>query len=206
MKQANNFPRLIWLATWVLLTVGFSAQAQSEGPHDIVAKVTDKLVGAALEHRQSPDQEAFDATVMEALEPVVAFDYIARVVMGDYYKKASKEQRERFSSLFKTGLVSTYAKGIATYADSDITLVPPAEPLGDSRRVTVEQEVKHEGEKHSLSYSMAKNKEGQWKLVNLILNGVNLGRSFSSQFSQLANRHGGDIDKIIDNWEAEDAS
>src|SRR5690606_40394183 len=80
MKQANNVSRLVWLATWVLVAVGFSAQARSETPHDIVSKVTDTLVSAAQSHGKNPDQEAFDATVLEALEPVVAFDYIARVV------------------------------------------------------------------------------------------------------------------------------
>lgn len=204
MKTTTKALLMAWM-TIGLMALGLSARA-GEGPYEIVAEVTDTLVAAAREHRENPDQEAFDTQVLEALEPVVAFDYIARVVMGEHYKKATAEQRERFSRIFKTGLVSTYAKGIATYAHSDITLVEPGEPVGDQRRVSVEQEVSHEGEKHRLSYSMAKNKEGEWKLINLVLNGVNLGRSFSSQFSQLASRHGGDIDKIIDNWEAEEAT
>ncbi len=204
MKAMAKARLIVWV-TVCLLALGLTAHAE-QGPYAIVAEVTDTLISAAREHRETPDQQAFDAKVLAALEPVVAFDYIARVVMGDYYKKATKEQRQRFSDTFKAGLVTTYAKGIATYAHSDIAVVEPTEPVGDQRRVAVEQEVSHEGETHRLSYSMAKNKSGEWKLINLVLNGVNLGHSFSSQFTQLANRHGGDIDKVIDNWEASDAT
>lgn len=137
MKVMTKTRLMVW-ATACLLALGLSAQAEEnapveEGPYEIVAQVTDTLIEAAREHRESPDQQAFDAKVLEALEPVVAFDYIARVVMGDYYQQANAEQRERFNRLFKTGLVSTYAKGIATYAYSKIDVVEPSAPVGDQR-------------------------------------------------------------------------
>jgi len=206
MKQfgSNTWVRYL-LALGALLAICATVQAEEKTPHDIVSEVTDTLVGAAKTFKADGDQAALDATVLAALDPVVAFDYIAKVVMGDYFKRASAEQQEKFASLFKTGLLSTYAKGIATYADSDIRIVPPSEPVGDKRRVTVEQDVSHEGENHKLSYTMQKNRSGEWKLTNLVLNGVNLGRSFSSQFTQLASRHNGDIDKVIAGWDASDS-
>lgn len=192
----------LWLAT-ALLAVSVNAQASD--PYAIVEQVTSELVGAAQAQNAGGDKASYDAKVLEALEPVVAFDYIARVVMGDYYKAASAEQRAAFAEKFKTGLVASYAKGIATYADSDIAVLDPAEPVGDKRRVTVDQEVKHQGSVHKLSYTMGKNKQGEWKLINVVLNGANLGTSFVSQFEQLAQKHGGDVAKVIANWDASDA-
>ncbi|HEY7883361.1 MAG TPA: ABC transporter substrate-binding protein [Cellvibrionaceae bacterium] len=206
MKQfgSNTWVKYL-LALGVFMALCATAQAEEKTPHAIVSEVTDILVGAAKANASNDDQAAFDATVLEALEPVVAFDYIARVVMGDHFKQANSEQREQFAKLLKTSLVSTYAKGIATYAESDIHVVPPSEPVADKRRVAVVQEVSYEGESHKLSYTMQKNRSGEWKLTNLILNGVNLGRSLSSQFSQLASRHNGDIDKVINGWEDSDS-
>ncbi|WP_339616467.1 ABC transporter substrate-binding protein [uncultured Gilvimarinus sp.] len=184
------------------MLVASMARADGADPYQLVQGVTDKLISAAQVHNKSGDQASFDDEVMAALEPVVAFDYIARVVMGDYYDKATDKQKRAFADKFQADLVSTYAKGIATYADSSIKLVEPSKPVGDARRVTVEQQVSHEGSTHKLSYSMGKNRDGEWKLINVVLNGVNLGRSFSSQFQQLANKYGGDIDKIIGQWDA----
>ncbi|UTF59688.1 phospholipid-binding protein MlaC [Gilvimarinus sp. DA14] len=185
---------------WLALGLMFAAQfAHAADPYEIVDDVTNKLVGAARDFNKDGDKQAFDSKVLDTLEPVVAFDYIARVVMGDYYEKASQQQREAFAETFKKDLVGTYAKGIATYVDSDIQLQRGAD-VGDKRRVTVEQQVKYQGATHKLSYTMGKNREGQWKLINLVLNGANLGSSFSSQFEQLASKYNGDVDKITANW------
>lgn len=185
---------------WLVLGLVFAAQlAHAADPYEIVDDVTNKLVSAARDFNKDGDKKAFDATVLETLEPVVAFDYIARVVMGDYYDKSSQAQRDAFAETFKKDLVGTYAKGIATYADSDIQLQRGAD-VGDKRRVMVEQQVKYQGATHKLSYTMGKNRDGQWKLINLVLNGANLGSSFSSQFEQLASKYSGDVDKVTANW------
>ncbi|MDO3388345.1 ABC transporter substrate-binding protein [Gilvimarinus sp. SDUM040013] len=190
----------MWFSA-ALFTVAVNAQASD--PYAIVEKVTGELVSAAQAQNTGGNKADYDAKVLKALEPVVAFDYIARVVMGDYYDAASAEQQVEFAEKFKAGLVASYAKGIANYADSDIQVLT-GEPVGDKRRITVDQEVKHQGSVHKLSYTMGKNKQGEWKLINVVLNGANLGTSFVSQFEQLAQKYGGDVAKVIANWDASD--
>ncbi|MDO6746865.1 MlaC/ttg2D family ABC transporter substrate-binding protein [Gilvimarinus sp. 1_MG-2023] len=192
----------LW-ATALMLAVSVNAQAAD--PYQVVENVTDELVAAAKAKNDGGDKASYDAEVLAALDPVVAFDYIARVVMGDYYKSASAELRKEFAEKFKTGLVASYAKGIATYADSDIQVLKPDEPVGEQRRVTVKQQVKHQGSVHKLSYTMGKSKSGEWKLINVVLNGANLGSSFASQFEQLANKYDGDVAKVVANWDASEA-
>ncbi len=197
IKQARAF---LLLGLMCLMSVA-GVNAEESTPEQVVENATQALVAAAKAYAEDDNKQAFDDSVMAALDPVVAFEYIARGVMGKlYFKVATSEQREAFAETFKGVLVGTYAKGIATYANSTIVVLPSGSPLGDSRKETVVQEVSHDGATHQLSYSMGKNKEGKWKLLNVTLNGVNLGRSFGSQFSQLADKHAGDIDKVIENW------
>ena len=40
----------------------------------------------------------------------------------------------------------------------------------------------------------------EWKIVNIIINGVNLGLTFRNQFQALAISHNDDIDLTIENW------
>ena len=47
---------------------------------------------------------------------------------------------------------------------------------------------------------MAKNKSGEWKLINVVLNGVNLGKSFRDQFAQAMKQNDNNIDKVIATW------
>ena len=42
--------------------------------------------------------------------------------------------------------------------------------------------------------------EDGWKIINIIINGVNLGLTFRNQFQSLATFHNDDIEEILNNW------
>lgn len=174
-------------------------------PQEVVEQVASELFAIAKANPGAKaNSEAYFNSIEKALEPVVDFNFIAYVVMGDSGKKASKEQRKQFAEVFKSGLVRSYAKGIANYADSEIKILPVEANPKKSSSVTVKQEVKDKGEIHHLAYSMRLNKKTmEWKLINVTLNGVNLGKSFRSQFNQALAKQDGDIDKVIQTWLSE---
>jgi phospholipid transport system substrate-binding protein len=47
---------------------------------------------------------------------------------------------------------------------------------------------------------MGRNKAGDWKLRNIIIESVNLGEIYRSQFEASARKYEGDLDSVIDNW------
>lgn len=191
----------LWLLGSLTVSAAESVDPKQESAHDVVEQATDVMFELVREHDGGKDdREAYYEAIQEVLDPVVDFSFIARAVMGSARKSASDEQVEAFTEVFKKGLVETYARGIANYADSEITIRPPKEGDAAKRRVGVDQEVRHDGSKYRLSYTMAKNSAGEWKLINLVLDGVNLGKSFRSQFSQAAQKYDGDIDQVINNW------
>ena len=50
------------------------------------------------------------------------------------------------------------------------------------KKIGVRQEVHAEEGILPISYTMMRNRSGEWKVLNIILNGVNLGQIFRSQF------------------------
>lgn len=176
------------------------ASAEEKAPQAIVEQVTADLFTIVKKHNAATGKktDAFYADVEKSLDRVVDFPFIAKTVMGKTAATATPEQIEKFTKTFKDGLIKTYAKGIANYADSQIKTLPVAS--ADAKRVSVEQEVSDKGNTHKLSYTMMKNKAGDWKLVNVILNGVNLGRSFTSQFDQAMIKNNNDVNKVIETW------
>lgn len=173
-------------------------------PQALVEQVTKELFVVAKTSRdEQAKPEAFYHDVGEILDQVVDFRYIARAVMGkEGFAKASPEQRAEFTEAFKNGLVKSYAKGIAGYVDSEIKVVGASVSAKDPTRAVVRQEVAYEGNVHQLSYSMRLQKD-EWKVINVILNGVNLGQSFSSQFTAAMRKESGDVGKVIAGWLAE---
>jgi phospholipid transport system substrate-binding protein len=49
---------------------------------------------------------------------------------------------------------------------------------------------------------MGKASSGEWQLRNIVIEGVNLGEIYRSQFEASARKHNGDLNAVIDNWTA----
>ena len=55
------------------------------------------------------------------------------------------------------------------------------------------------GTVYPVSYTMVQ-LDGQWKLRNVIINGINIGKLFRDQFADSMQRNGNNLDKTIDGW------
>lgn len=190
---------------WVVSFLALQTQAADE-PQVVVEKVATELFALANSKNEGKITEAdYFAQTETILDKVVAFKYIATSVMGpEITKKATPAQVESFVKVFRSGLVKSYAKGITNYAKSKINITGVKADPKKPGRTTVEQQVTDKDATHKLVYTMAFDKKNdQWKLTNVVLNGVNLGTSFQSQFKAAYKKHGGDLDKVIANWLAE---
>jgi len=189
----------------VLLLAAIQTQAADE-PQQVVEKVATELFTLANSKNEGKITEAeYFAKTEAVLDKVVAFRFIATSVMGSQVnKKATPAQQDAFVKVFRSGLVKSYAKGITNYAKSKIEIagvvIDPKKP----GRATVTQKVTDKDVTHQLNYTMLLDKKNdQWKLINVVLNGVNLGTSFQSQFKAAYKKQGNDLDKVIANWLAE---
>jgi phospholipid transport system substrate-binding protein len=187
------------------LLTAIQTQAAEE-PQVVVEKVATELFALANSKNEGKiTEEDYFAKTETTLDKVVAFRFIATSVMGqEIYKKSSPAQQEAFVKVFRTGLVKSYAKGITNYAKSKIEIVGVSNDPKKPGRTTVSQKVTDKDVTHQLNYTMLFDKKNdQWKLINVVLNGVNLGTSFQSQFKAAYKKHGNDLDKVIANWLAE---
>ncbi|MFT6102660.1 MAG: phospholipid transport system substrate-binding protein [Granulosicoccus sp.] len=186
----------------LMFAVNVQAQPFDSEPHQLVHDTTEKVL-LLLRTGIDPtvDSDGFVAKISEILDPVVAFDYIARGVLGRYGEGLSQEQQLAFAGSFKKGLVNTYGKGLSGFQELKIAVKAPSEALGDSRRTTVVQEITGSSGVTKVSYSMAKNRQGEWKMINLILSGINFGHTFRGQFAAAVEKNEGDVKKAIAEWE-----
>jgi phospholipid transport system substrate-binding protein len=205
MKTVSLFKSLFGFSLSIALLLSQFAGAQEPAtpaaePKAIVESVAQQLfdlVKAKNASKVSDDE--YYKQVEKVMDPVVNFPFIAGSVMGKAtYKQATPAQREQFLKVFKDGMVRSLAKGILGYANSKVVIVGVDTVKAD--RVVVKQEVSAEGATHKLDYTMVKAKSGDWKLINVVLNGVNLGQSFSSQFKAGLKKHNNNIDQVIATW------
>ena len=132
---------------------------------------------------------------------MIDFRRVAASVMGKkYYLLSTTTQREDFADIFKDSLLDTYAETLAQWGDSTISTHFSSIQINDEiKNVEVKQTLNTGSNKYPISYKLRKTKEG-WKIVNIIINGVNLGLTFRNQFQALAISNNEDIESTLNNW------
>ena len=137
---------------------------------------------------------------------MIDFRRVAASVMGKkYYLMASKDERAEFVNIFKDSLLDTYAETLAQWGDSTIsTELPDEDSLSKKfasfeKNIEVKQILNTGTSEYPISYKLRKS-DNEWKIVNIIINGVNLGLTFRNQFQALAISHNENIELTLRNW------
>lgn len=214
------FKRFLLSSILCSLVASSFARAAEQDPYQVVQQTTEQVLTIIKNGKSyyQTDPKRFHAEVTGVMENVVDFDDFARGVMGSYgserryqalktdaEKAAFRERIQRFSSTFKQGLVETYAGGLLNFNGEKIQALPPRK--GDNPAtgsVSVMQHIYNaSGKPYVIQYSMRRNKAGEWKLYNVIIEGINLGLTYRNQFASAAERYHGDLDKVISTWQVE---
>jgi phospholipid transport system substrate-binding protein len=190
----------------LLLSVGLSGMAHADNPRERVADAVASITERVQQERQRLEQDPAYArqVVREELEGLVDFKRITRLVMSRHFATASREQKYRFLEVFQDSLVNTYASGITLYQGQTISVLPLGE--GDVRgdRARVRSEITaDDGRVIPVFFSLYQDDQGAWLVENVIVNGLNLGKTFRAQFDQAVEQYGGDLDQVIANWSSE---
>ena len=194
-----------WLSSGILAaSVALSAPlyAQEQTPE---ALIRDNITGfmADLDAREdyyANNVNELKKLVDESLDEVADFRYIGASVMGKYFRNATPEQRRRFADVFRQTLIDTYTRGLVTFDYDELRVIDDQRPQRYEDQTSVEMEiVANNGDAYPVSYSLRQS-DDEWRVVNVIVNGINLGLTFRNQFDQSMRDNNRDYDAVIQNW------
>ena len=80
--------------------------------------------------------------------------------------------------------------------------MPPKEPSQSKTKARVNIEIVTSSNVYPGRYSMYLDEDGNWKIINIEINGMNLGKIFRNQFYSLMEKNNEDIDVVIEKWVA----
>ena len=183
--------------SFLFLSSDIYSESSSEYVEKIHADIFKVVIAKQSIYEENPEE--FINDISESLQPLVDFKRISRNVMGKHYKDASKEQIKQFSIVFKTTLLKTYSKTLAEFKDEEIIVSPETKKSNKPNREKVYLKIITPTKVYPAIYDMYLNDLGEWKLINIIINGVNLGLTFRNQFYSLMKKEN-DLDKVIDKW------
>ena len=197
-----SFFKFIFLINLIFLYPYISAEQLSA--HEYAEKTHNNIIKIIQTKNQLflEDPDLFTKEISNAFSPIVDFKRIAKNVMGKYYKLATIQQTEDFSKAFESSLLDTYASTLVEFKDEKINVIPPTiqEKLKNKARVNIE--IVTSSSIYPGRYSMYLDAENNWKIINIEINGMNLGKIFRNQFYSLMEKNQDDINIVIEKWVA----
>ncbi|MCK9535306.1 MAG: ABC transporter substrate-binding protein [Pseudomonas sp.] len=170
--------------------------------HTVVEQTTNSLLAdlKANKDKYRTDPAAFYTAMDTILGPVVDADGISKSVMTvRYSRRATPAQMQRFQENFKRSLMQFYGNALLEYDNQSIRVLPGSLAQGDMRSEVRMEVTDHKGIVYPVSYTMVKI-DNQWRMRNVVLNGINLGKLFRDQFAEAMQRNAHNLDRVIDSW------
>ena len=175
---------------WLLMAAlmfGFTLPVVAAmSPDAIVKETSDKLLAALTENRDriSSDKAYLYTLVGDIVLPRFDFESMSRLALGRYWNVATQAERDEFVSEFRTLLVNTYAVALTHYNNQTVRFLP-MQAEEDARRVTVKTEINQPGGVPIPIYYKLLNRDADdWKVYDVIVDGVSLVTNYRSAFAQ----------------------
>ncbi|MCF6193645.1 MAG: ABC transporter substrate-binding protein [Kangiellaceae bacterium] len=173
-----------------------------ESPNIYLEKVADAMITEVEKNRAElkTNKELASSLVHSTLIPAIDTKVFARLTLtSKKWKTFSQPQQERFTKSFIDLVVGNYASGLSFYDGQKFKFSKPIfSKSGKSAKVrsSMQQAV---GNPIIIDYKLS-NKTGSWKIIDLTIEGVNMVKSYRTQFLPRLKSLG--VDGFLDDMEA----
>ncbi|HEY5264750.1 MAG TPA: ABC transporter substrate-binding protein [Steroidobacteraceae bacterium] len=178
------------------------ATPSSLGPQQLVENSAKRMLTELDANRPMyvKDPAKLDALVANVLLPNFDTEYAARLVLGQYWRSATPDQRKRFVDAFYHSLLRNYGAALVNFTADRFVILPYRGDPGDST-ATVRTEVKtSSGDKVPVNFSLRK-ADGVWKAWDVVIEGISYVKSFRTDFASEIQAKG--LDEVISRLESE---
>lgn len=175
--------KTILFVAGVILSPIISAQSS---PVPMLERTANEIITSLKENKANlkSNPSLIYHVVEKNLLPIVDVDGMSRSVLGrQIWSKSSAAQKAEFSKAFTSLVIRTYSSPLAQYSDETVQFLPVRGALNTRFMRVNSLIVRSQGPNIPLTYSLI-DKNGQWKIYDISVEGVSLLQSFRSQFAQ----------------------
>lgn len=117
--------------------------------------------------------------------------------MGRYWNQATDEQKKEYLRLFESMVVETYAKRFGEYQGQQV-VVNKSRSEGEKDAIVNSKIVSQDGSPDVQLDWRVRYKNGEYRIVDVLVEGVSMTLTQRSEFSSVIQRGGGNIDVLIE--------
>jgi len=175
-----------------------------DDPSSFLQVVANNMINKVEQHKEAlkTDNGLAEKLVKDTLLPAIDTQVFARKTLSSKtWKKLSNTQQQRFTERFISLVVGNYATGLSLYNGQTFKFSKPVfSTSGNAAKVRSSME--QSGATPIIIDYVLSSKTGSWKIIDLTIEGVNMSKSYKSQFLPRINSMG--IDAFLDEMESDE--
>jgi phospholipid transport system substrate-binding protein len=150
------------------------------------------------------DKQKYLLGLEDIMSDLISPKEISKRVLGKKtYMLASEEQRTKFSINFKNTLFDSYSSALTEIDKTNVIVDSYIHPNERLDLAIVKLKANVAGKQFDFIYKMKKINKN-WKVIGIIIDGIDLVSIFRKQFNKLLLENNNDIKFAIDNWKLEE--
>jgi phospholipid transport system substrate-binding protein len=137
----------------------------------------------AILRRHDPDEQWVNKKeeIVAIVKSRFDADELAQRVLARHWRARSEAERKEFISLFSQVLETTYINKLKSYSDEEVVFTKQI--VKNDRGIVYSQIIRNNQE--IPIYYRVKNSKGDWRIYDIIIEGVSLVQNYRTQFDQI---------------------
>jgi phospholipid transport system substrate-binding protein len=190
MAAARNNSTLTYMALVFMLFLypwlTAAPAAADQGPLQVIQSGTDRALDIIHSSKagKAPSIRQRRAEILTIVDEYFDFSEMAKRALGRPWKDQSPEKQKEFVSLFKQLLFNTYVDRVETYTGSNEKVVYDVQEVKGDYAFVKTRIVNYQDTDVAVDYRL-KEEKGNWKVYDVIVEGVSLVSNYRSQFTSI---------------------
>ena len=175
---------MIKLMTTIVLVLLLPLVSYAGVPMDTVKNGVDKVLSVAGDPALKGEaaKQAKEEKIRAIIGEFFDFTVLSRLTLGKNWKKFKPDQQKEFVELYRTLLENVYLGRILEYSDEKVVF--PKETMLSKKKAEVQSKIITGDKEIPINYRMVL-RNNEWKVYDVIIEGISMVKNYRSQFKQL---------------------
>lgn len=176
----------------------FPVKVWAASPQEVLDSYVDKVLATFEEYEDadldSPqEKEAFREDLSSLAGEVFAYEIMTRMSLGHFWNDFSPQQQQELVELFVEQVESYYFGQLIGFFDEvteysrDMIALQEGEVLS-ANRAEVRSIIRFRDQRVPVDYRLVSRSDEQWKIYDIVVEGISLIQNYRSQFQDLMRR------------------
>jgi|OM-RGC.v1.016287473 ABC-type transport system involved in resistance to organic solvents, auxiliary component len=185
---------LIFVLSFFILPLASDSIANNTDKAEIfIANLGEKAISLLNDKSLSKEEniKQFKSILNEGFD----IKLISRYALGRYWRRASEVEKVKYQILFEEFIITTYANRLSQFGGEKF-IVKNSRKIEKNDYLVSSQIIPQKGPKIKVEWRV-RNKEKNFKIIDVIIEGVSMVITQRDEFSSIIQRSGGNISELL---------